>query len=123
MPKVYWFQRKLDDEYFPVEGEKTASTIYYRPGNKFKYLGWSNGTTYLKIISQKPKIKKESDEHIRIMEEGLDPERKKLAEDAFKAELKEALDNPDKTPPRNYNVMNLEGNIQQDIQIRNRLRG
>tara|TARA_R100000049_G_C1941334_1_gene85547 strand:+ start:1235 stop:1612 length:378 start_codon:yes stop_codon:yes gene_type:complete len=125
MARIYWFQRKSDKEYIPIEGEKHAGIIFHRKGfvNKFSYIGWSTGEAYKKAIAIRPKIKKESDEHIKVMQEGYDEATKKVIYDGFGAELEAARANEDKTPPRKFTVMTLEGRIHDDPMIRSRFNG
>jgi hypothetical protein len=125
MAKVYWFQRKSDKEYIPIEGEKHASMIFYRKGfnNKFKYIGWSTGDAYRKTVSQRPKIRKESDEHVQVMQSGYDDDTKKIIYSGFEAELEVAKANEDKTPPRKFTVMTLDGRIHDDPMIKSRFNG
>lgn len=110
--KIFWFQKKANDEYFPIDTEKQASDLFKRRdfNQKFKYIGWSDGRKYNQIVSQKKKLTKKEFEKMALAGDDLDQERTDLLKLAFEEELKVAKRNKDKTQPRNFDVADLEGN-------------
>lgn len=116
--KIFWFKRLKDEFHFPVDNELQASKLYRRHDFKlqYQYIGWSDGKLFNEMIG---KMNKMAGRHVTKSETGesidvtfapkLDDQRMQLKKDAMKAELKVAIDNPDKTPPKSSDVMDLNG--------------
>lgn len=115
---IYWFLRKKDNEYLALDSEKQASDLYYRRDfrSKFEYVGRSSGQTYLKTIKDGNLRKFTPAEYNEMAQSGvskeLEPlvaERQAVAKEALNKEREFALANPDKTPPRNFRFVGIDG--------------
>ncbi len=107
---LYWFKKK-EGEYFPIENEKQAGDIFKRKdfNIKFEYIGRSDGKKYQEVISQVPKMTKREFESMTASGDDLDEQRANLLKEAFKAEIEVAKLNNDKTKPRNFDLIGLDG--------------
>ena len=87
MAKTFWFQKKSDKSYIPVDGEQPAALMMKDKNfdQKFKYLGVSNGNAFSMVIAGK---KLDAKEKAKAMKNGkYDKKHKSLYEEAFAAEL------------------------------------
>lgn len=134
--RIYWFQRRKDGEYIAIDHEKNASIYIYQKTYRqnFKYVGWSDGKIYRSIVAKMKKLtieefnqmvktkfeeaKKDSATNQTLgggaadtapVEYGLDEARSLLLKQAYSEEVKVAIANPDKTPPRNFQVVDMDG--------------
>lgn len=115
--KVYWFKR-LNGHIFPVDDPKQAWKQYkivVKYPNHFKYLGWSDGSEYYKTIYEKVrlpgKILREKDLADVTLTTDKDVERRRAIREALTIEAKKAMDNPDKRPPKDYDKLDINGNL------------
>ena len=130
---IYWFKRKKDDSYFPLDGDKAASTLYWGKQMKnFEYVGMTNGSTYYEMIKQKPQLqrqkmeKTESGKDIEggsvMMAPELPEDYAKLKRQAMLADLEEAKKNRVAPPKIRTFVMtqkDLQELPQRDQRFRN----
>lgn len=121
--KIYWFKKILPTgkwkAYF-IEGESKAWKEYKLASQyryNYRYIGWSSGEAYQNIVNSHSELRitenyfqKELSADTVKYDEWL-KEREKVLKLAQKAELQAALDNLDKTPPRNFDKTDIYGNI------------
>lgn len=123
--RVYFFQRIADDYIFPLDAELQAHHLMRRKdfNHKYKYLGWSPGK-YLAEYKNMPQTVLKYSEGANITDESRDRvnDRMGVFNELFAKELEEAIDNPDKSLPRDFKVRDLSGNIA-DGYIAGQLRG
>lgn len=118
MERIYFFQprNKVDgtliDDFIHCD-EKTASK-YIKEPNRFLYLGWSLGE-FVKAVASQNKWKKDEETGMML---DFDEETKKRIRTAIEQEIEFAKNNPDKTLPRDFTRMGLDGG-----QIEPRLKG
>ena len=115
---VYWFKRRKDGEYLPYDSEKAAWKLLSATNfsQLFEYVGRSSGQKYQGIISGSGLKKFTQTEAQEFFTSGIPPareeevrERGDITRQAIKAELEEALTNPDKVRPRNFDKVDLSG--------------
>lgn len=90
MAKTFWFQRKSDKSYLPVDGEQPAALMMKDKNfdKNFKYIGVSNGNAFRMVIAGK---KLDAKEKTKAMKSGsYDKKHKSLYDEAFAAELASA---------------------------------
>lgn len=129
---IYWFQRKKDNEYIPIEGEQAAWKMYSRVGfnQSFVYLGRSSGQIFKEVIAQSKVKRFSKDEAGKIFNGNFTAKSEKLAKqqaetvrEAVRQEIEAMLKNPDKTKPRNFNFTDAGNNPIQDPVLLSTLRG
>jgi len=123
--RTYFYERlgvdpslPLDQRFFAIKGEEEARQILERKDFrlKFRFIGWSDGRTYDRVIRESKMAKLSKEEKAKLAAEfgefsDLDRSetlRAKMHE-AFAAELEAARANPDKTSPRRIPVKNING--------------
>jgi hypothetical protein len=117
MAKIYFFQKRnpntgeLLDKVVDCD-EKTAWTYYNAP-RFYKYLGWSDGR-FMKEI-QNLKFRQTYDKK-GLPKQATKILRKQILEAAEK-EKEFAKNNPDKTPPRDFTKVGLDGQPIRDRDI------
>lgn len=125
---VYFYKRKANGEIFCIDDERVASRLHRdkKYDEKYEFIGNSSGQTYARIIAQKGRLSKMEAGLVSMPEEAIavfSPEQRALYlkaleksqglssvhQEAFDAELKEAMENPAKKPPRDFSKMGLNG--------------
>jgi hypothetical protein len=112
--RIYFFQRIADSFIFPVDSELQAHHMLRRKdfNQKFKYIGWSNGEHFAKY-KMLPPTRMKLDDQANITAEGRDDVNLRMGtfNEVMEKELEAAIDNPDRTPPRDFRSRDLNGNI------------
>lgn len=110
--RVYFFKRKEDNHYFAIDNEKQASHMIRRKdfNSKFEFIGWGSGRHTLalsRLAHQKPEFDAEGG----ATEAMQDQHEKNLDNfyEAMEKDIQEAMENPDKTPPRDFRKLSLDG--------------
>lgn len=114
LERIYFFQRKKDEYIFPLDSELQASHLMRdkKFNDKFVFIGWSKGEHYAKFKNRQPVTVSYNDDA-----EVADSSKEKIAtrkgeyDIMMELELEEAIENEDKTPPRDFRVRTLQGNI------------
>lgn len=114
---IFWFQRIKDGEYLPYDDERSAYGLVQTPNfhQRFRYIGWSDGSIYRQKISGVAKFSAKEHEDI-ILKERQDAKRNKAWTSAFESELEVAKQNgPRLRRIRSFQVTNLDGNPADDF--------
>lgn len=113
MAKIFWFQRKSDKEYIPIDGEEAAALLMKHKefDKRFKYVGVSDGVTFNNAIIMIPKLNEK--EKAKALESGKHSKKNVTAyEKAFAAELAVAKKNGKKYTPRFISNIDMNGSLQ-----------
>lgn len=106
MNKIFWFKRKKDDYYFPVDSENQASK--HLKQKNLQYVGWSDGS-FFRQVTQGKLIKSSEDNWASQHEDGVRERRKAMMDEALVAEVEQAMSPGHQDQPNKMDVLNLNG--------------
>lgn len=114
LKRVYFFQRKVDGFIFPLDNELQASHLFRRKdfNDKFTYIGWSSGQKLREFEGgHRVDIEYSSEEALTESSQQQLTSYKEAYDKALEEELMDAVDNPDKSRPRDFRRRDLNGNF------------
>lgn len=122
MNRIYWFKRKKDDKYIPIDNKQTAGRMVKDRNfdRNWEYIGWSDGSKFKEIMDPHL-IKNSPDEWKNQLTRDKRKKRLELTKRAYTAEIMMAKNNPDKAMPVYENIV-VMGNKSQEASIKQMLR-
>lgn len=112
--RIYFFQRLKDNFIFPVDTEIAASHIFRRKDFKYtyRYIGWSSGK-HLDEFNRKPQTVMKLTDSAELTADSRVEVNERMVEYhiVLEKELDEAIDNLDKSIPRDFRKLDLNGNM------------
>lgn len=100
MKRIYWFKRKKDNYYFPIDSYiQAADQVKHRNFNQnFEYIGWSDGKAYDEVFKGHSVALTEGNYESQLGSE-QHKKRSDLTKKAYLKEIEMAKNNPDKALP------------------------